>query len=454
MSTLSQSIEMQRLWKTNYAQLPSILLPSAYPHPILSRWPYFSTSLFFFSRPPSLFTSVLYFCLLSFLAARTKMIKFVERRRFLLLCGVSLVFLLGLLLTHRTNALETLRTHIGKNQSKDEPQEEDKFKHVERPNYIDATINNTFEHQKKEKLAYVIFLADNGSKDENLEDDRYLQAIRVLVWQLKHKPETRTKHDVVVMVAPGVTQSRRDRLNKDGAIIYPVELLHTKNDTWITFDVPRWSEVLTKLRIWEMTQYSRILMLDGDSMLLKSLDGVFDDPNAQLLQTKEVDNYTPFPGEASLPKTYLLASLSEVWDSSHDFPPKEGTGLKLVGMFNAGFFLMAPSLDAFNYYKSLLDIPQSFDPKFPEQNLMNKVHEWSGPMPWREVDYKWNIRYPNENDFANGLVSMHEKWWEQKYIYENQKVKDWLRAQRWEMKGWYEAMDLVKDGLDRRTHVK
>jgi alpha-N-acetylglucosamine transferase len=123
-------------------------------------------------------------------------------------------------------------------------------------------------------------------------------------------------------------------------------------------------------------------------------------------------------------------------------------------MFNAGFFLMAPSLDAFNNSKSLLDIPQSFDPKFPEQNLMNKVHEWSGPMPWREVDYKWNIRYPNENDFANGLVSMHEKWWEQKYIYENQKVKDWLRAQRWEMKGWYEAMDLVKDGLDRRTHVK
>ncbi|KAF2714788.1 glycosyltransferase family 8 protein [Pleomassaria siparia CBS 279.74] len=365
------------------------------------------------------------------------MIKLFERRRFILLGCVFLFLFLGLLINHQTNALERLYSP-----------EDAKFKHIERPTYVDATTNvTTKDKSKEEKLAYVIFLSDNGPQDDDLEDDLYVQAIRVLVWQLKHVPATRTKHDVVVMVAPGVSQSRRDRLNKDGAIIHPVELLHTKNDTWISIDVPRWDEVLTKLRIWQMTQYSRILMLDGDSMLLGCLDGVFDDPGAQLLQTKQVvDDYLPLPGEAPLPKTYLLASLSEVWDSSHEFPPKEGTGLKDVGMFNAGFFIMAPSLDVFHYYTSWLDIEGSFDPKFPEQNLMNKAHKWDGPMPWRELDYKWNIRYPTEFDFANGLVSMHEKWWEQKYIYGNDKVKQWLKGQRYEMKGWYAAMDAIQAG--------
>ncbi|KAL5461983.1 hypothetical protein PMIN07_005077 [Paraphaeosphaeria minitans] len=81
-------------------------------------------------------------------------------------------------------------------------------------------------------------------------------------------------------------------------------------------------------------------------------------------------------------------------------------------------------------------------PKVPEQNLLNHVHRWDGPMPWSEVDYKWNIRCQTENDFAKGLVSMHEKWWTQPYLYENQGVKDWLRRQRWEMKGWYDAWNL------------
>jgi alpha-N-acetylglucosamine transferase len=73
-----------------------------------------------------------------------------------------------------------------------------------------------------------------------------------------------------------------------------------------------------------MTQYSRILVLDGDTVLVKPLDGVFKDPGAQIRQTKEMSSYKPLDGEAPLPKTYLLASLSEVWDSTHEFPPKEG----------------------------------------------------------------------------------------------------------------------------------
>jgi alpha-N-acetylglucosamine transferase len=108
---------------------------------------------------------------------------------------------------------------------------------------------------------------------------------------------------------------------------------------------------------------------------------------------------------------------------------------------NAGFFMLAPSIPAFKFYTSFLSIPNSFDPILPEQNLINLAHKWSGPMPWREVAYTWNVRCPNENDFKQSVVSVHEKWWKQPYIYESQPVKDWLFSRRYEMKGWYDAYE-------------
>jgi alpha-N-acetylglucosamine transferase len=304
------------------------------------------------------------------------------------------------------------------------------------PPYLDAERFNATKEGREEKLAYVTFLSGTVDSGDDLEADNYLQAVRILIWQLKHNPNTRTKHDVVVMVTPSVSQSRRTRLEKDGAIIHPVEFLHTDNDDWIHAELHRWDDVMTKMRVWEMLQYDRILMLDGDSMLLKNLDGVFDDPHAHPLRTK--------PSNETLPESYLLASNSEVWDSTHKFPPADGTGLKGVGHMNAGFFILQPSLSAFSYYKSLIATPHSFDPKYPEQNLMNFVHRWDGPMPWREIAYTWNIRCPNDVDIEKGLVSVHEKWWTQPYIYNNAKTKEWLMSRRWEMKGWYDAREQLE----------
>ena len=313
------------------------------------------------------------------------------------------------------------------------------------PSYLEANIPSTTD--RPERLAYVTFLTGSNTGGEaeltpsadadNLEDDKYFQAVRILLWQFIHKPETRTKHDTIVMVTPSVSQARRDQLKKDGAIVHAVEFLHTVNDSWVQPEENRWQDLMTKLRVWEMTQYDRIVMLDGDSMLLRNLDAVFDDPGAQLLATKPSN-------QTGLPSTYLLAANSEVWDSRHSFPPTHSSGLKGPGYMNAGFFILAPSLPAFDYYKSLLNTPGSFDPQYFEQNLINYAHRWDGPMPWREIAYTWNIRCPNDNDIAQGLTSLHEKWWTQPYIYDNDKTKQWLQSQRWEMKGWYDALEALK----------
>ncbi|KAF1921543.1 nucleotide-diphospho-sugar transferase [Ampelomyces quisqualis] len=313
--------------------------------------------------------------------------------------------------------------------------------HNDVPERVANPKNNGKHPDGREKLAYATLFSATLDQDEDLENDKYFASVRILVWQLLHNPDTRTTDiDVVVMVTPSVSKSRRDRLERDGAIVYPVEYLHI-DKSWARPAQPQWIDIFTKLRVWEMTQYSRVLLMDTDSMLVRPLDGIFQDPAAQIQPTKHMENYTAIEGVAPLPPTHLLASLSEVWDSYHEFPPADGTGLKKYGYFNAGFFMLAPSIAAFNHYRSFLDIPNSFDSKYMEQNLLNQIHAWGGPMPWQELNYTWNIRCPTDADIEKGLVSIHEKWWTQPYLYNNDKTKAWLKSRRWEMKGWYDAYD-------------
>lgn len=297
-------------------------------------------------------------------------------------------------------------------------------------------------NQDTKKYAYMIFMTQDMDVSDDLEKDNYFVAARILLWQLLHNPSTRTKHDVIVMVTPNVSQARRDRLKRDGAIVHAVDFLHTPNDAWLKTSVQRWNNILTKMRAWEMVQYDRILMLDADSMLLKTLDPVFDDPAVHLLATTNPSDTTT---NTTLPSTYLIASNSEVWNSTHSFPPTHSTGLKKPGYMNAGFFILAPSLAAFEYYKSLMDTPNSFDPKYQEQNLINYAHRWDGPMPWRELAYTWNIRWPNDQDIEKGLYSVHEKWWDHPFLFGNERTKQWMLSTRWEMKGWYDAWDKVHE---------
>lgn len=145
--------------------------------------------------------------------------------------------------------LHTLKPKITGQEEKETPKT---------PQYLDA---GKVYGDREEKVAYATFLSGTEYSGDDLEEDKYFVAVRILVWQLKHVPETRTnRHDVIVIVTPSVSQSRRDRLRKDGAIVHPVELLHVENQSWIKNEIHRFEEVMAKLRVWEMTQYNRILM--------------------------------------------------------------------------------------------------------------------------------------------------------------------------------------------------
>lgn len=299
-------------------------------------------------------------------------------------------------------------------------------------------ISTSHQHPAMEnvhaKYAYATFLAAPSEPDQgHMERDHYFVATRMLAYQLLHAPETRTQHNypLIVLVTSNVTEAKRDRLRRDGAIIWEATPLDAG---WVKTDVTTWRDVMSKLRLWELTQFERICFVDGDTVLTAPLDGVFSDL-AVVSSKTGAQPEAIMNDEAPLPTEYVFAGVPEMQRLHHYPPSEEGGDWANINYLNAGFFVLQPSLEMLNYYTTLTKIPVRFDPYLPEQNLLNYAHRREGNMPWRQLNTKWNIHYPSVEDLTGGVASLHEKWWAPV----NEDLKPFLQSWRWRMEGYWEA---------------
>ncbi|TVY85271.1 Meiotically up-regulated protein [Lachnellula suecica] len=253
------------------------------------------------------------------------------------------------------------------------------------------------------KVAYAtLLLPDQNTNRSESDSDAYFLSARLLNYQLQHDDYTRTTRSIpfLVLVTRDVSSWKVDQLAREGATVVVVERFDV---AWIEPGRERWRDVMIKLRLFELVDYERILFLDADTFLFKPMDGIFDDPAAQnrnTLQTATIES-----DEGPLPETYIFATTAEVMHTTHSYPPVP------MSYFNAGFFLMSPSLNLYTYYTSLFKLPGRFDTTYPEQNLLNYAHRQEGNMPWARLSYSWNIVLPHPNDVKQGVASVHAKLW-------------------------------------------
>ncbi|KAG5918493.1 hypothetical protein E4U42_006831 [Claviceps africana] len=250
---------------------------------------------------------------------------------------------------------------------------------------------------------------DSSVTAESFSSDAYFIATRTLVYQLLHAPDTRNNAsyasniDVVVLVAPEVPAENRQQLSREGATV--IEAQSVALPSWIKTSMTRWKDQFLKLRLLQETQYNRFLFIDADSVLTAPIDGIFAEdeavePAATMQRLSKADE--------RLPDQYVFAARSNnefTGERDHPFPPKS------TKLFSAGFWVAAPSQELFSYLMSIMDHEGRFDPFTMEQSLLNYAFRLDGPMPWRELHYKWSATWPNLKDLAGGVVSLHEKFW-------------------------------------------
>ncbi|KAK4615966.1 hypothetical protein CLAFUW4_10100 [Fulvia fulva] len=295
------------------------------------------------------------------------------------------------------------------------------------------------------KVAFATFLAgstaakdhtDEESAALNDEDDGYYLGTRVMAYQLLHSKSAGTNNSIpfLVLCTRDVSKRKRDRLKRDGATIVLVERL---DPGWVASGIDRWKDVMTKLRLFQLVEYSKICFIDADVLITAPLDGVFFD-EATLTQATLPSPQNIKDDEGPLPRTYMFATHADSWGYDHPYPPTTD-----LDYLNCGFFVFTPSLVLFDYYMSLTKLPGRFDPTFPEQNLLNYAHRRNGNMPWKVIWYGWNVNWPTEKDWRGGARSFHAKYWDGDPSHDPVLKAMW-REQRAEMEGFHRGRDLEK----------
>ncbi|KAF2222047.1 nucleotide-diphospho-sugar transferase, partial [Elsinoe ampelina] len=243
------------------------------------------------------------------------------------------------------------------------------------------------------------------------DEDGYFLGARVLTYQLLHSPVTGTNLSLpfVVLVTPDVAARKTARLRADGATV--VQVPRVENG-WIKAADPRWRDVMTKLRLWELTQYEKVCFVDADTLVTGRLDEVFWDEGTVLRHTRpeggkgQGGEREEHPDEGSLPRNYMFAAHVDSWGYEHVWPPPLD-----VEYFNVGFFCFRPDREVFEYYQRVAGLEGRFDPGMPEQNLLNYAHRRGGAMPWARLWEGWNVNWPTEKDYRRGVHSFHAKYW-------------------------------------------
>ncbi|KAL7319851.1 hypothetical protein PS15m_002938 [Mucor circinelloides] len=122
------------------------------------------------------------------------------------------------------------------------------------------------QQQSPNEKAFVTFLCD----------DVMGEATEVLVYSLK---QTNTKHDIVVLVLEDVTQTVRSRLEYLGAKIINVDQIKYP---WDSSSARRkgFNKACrySKLNLWNLTQYEKVVFLDADTMVVNNIDELFGYP--------------------------------------------------------------------------------------------------------------------------------------------------------------------------------
>eukprot|EP00262_Sarcandra_glabra_P007736 TRINITY_DN2065_c0_g1_i2.p1 TRINITY_DN2065_c0_g1~~TRINITY_DN2065_c0_g1_i2.p1 ORF type:complete len:550 (+),score=57.94 TRINITY_DN2065_c0_g1_i2:129-1778(+) len=101
-----------------------------------------------------------------------------------------------------------------------------------------------------------------------LYGDEFLLGVRVLGKSIR---DTGSTKDMVVLVSDGVSDYAKKLLRADGWIVNPISLLANPNH----IRPKRFWGVYTKLKIFNMTYYKKVVYLDADTIVLKSIEDLF-----------------------------------------------------------------------------------------------------------------------------------------------------------------------------------
>lgn len=251
-----------------------------------------------------------------------------------------------------------------------------------------ATVSAEIEGGKK--FAYVTLLTK----------DNYLPGVQALLRSVRLVGGS---YPFIVLYTKGVSQSAVEALRQEGCVMQFAEQFQPKGIDHSEYKRSLYLECWNKLRMWEMTQFDRLVYLDADMIVCRNIDHLFD---------------LPAGGFHAVGDCYGGREYAEERDNCCHFTPD-----KVPEYFNAGFYVMTPSLEELRSMEEALAEGRIAVRFFAEQDFLNGYFKGK----WKHLPYTYNaqkrIKYHHPTlwrmEDIHIVHIVDEKPWDHRYSEEN-----------------------------------
>ncbi|CAG9460727.1 unnamed protein product [Pedinophyceae sp. YPF-701] len=217
------------------------------------------------------------------------------------------------------------------------------------PSEADATDSN-----RDRAFAYATLLTRDG----------YLPGALCLQRSLRL---ARCQHPLLVLHTDTLSDAAVRQLEQEGCKMVRVDRYLPADMDPSQYKLSLYAECWTKLRLWDLEQYSRIVYLDADMAVTRNIDELFDLP----------------PGFYAVPDCSYGRQSQEERDKCPLFHA-DAAG----AYFNAGMFVMAPSRAEAARFERLLRSGEVRVGGFAEQDFLNEIYAGE----WRALPVAFNAQ--------------------------------------------------------------
>ncbi|KAI5067202.1 hypothetical protein GOP47_0017730 [Adiantum capillus-veneris] len=214
---------------------------------------------------------------------------------------------------------------------------------------------------RPKRCAYVSFLAGDGD---------YVKGAVALAKSLRR---VRSAYPLVVAVLNDVPEDHCQLLRLHGCIVHPIEKIQLAGSDRVRYAAAHYVINYSKLRIWLLEEFEKMVYLDADVAVYDNLDHLMDLPNGRFYAVP--DCFCERTWSHSL--RYKVKYCQQCPDRT---PWPQHLGPPPPKYFNAGMFVFEPSKLIFNQMMSaLLATPLT---PFAEQDSLNAFfNEVFSPLP-------------------------------------------------------------------------
>ncbi|CAK9885269.1 MAG: hypothetical protein XXXJIFNMEKO3_01665 [Candidatus Erwinia impunctatus] len=214
-----------------------------------------------------------------------------------------------------------------------------------------------------------------------LTQPEYLIGVEALLTSLK---KVQSRYPLVVLVTPSISEADRQQLISRGALLHEVTPLRPREGAEENYANARFAEVWSKLAVWQLTDYQRVVFLDADMLVINNMDELFD---------LALDEGQIAACHACRCNPERIASYPESWQPDNCFY-SWCTGIehteqtdKVDNYLNGGLLVLKPDQQV---YDDMVAKLHSYDDLkkfiFAEQDFLNEYYH----QRWKPLPYIYN----------------------------------------------------------------